>query len=431
MINKDNYNINIYKRRIELTEELGHVASISNTRNKFNDVFKNDHLCNFPEYSKYKSYKINRHIINSSIERYSEQLIANPLNDLSYWHKFRSGRFILPGYPNLYYIKGTGKISANKTAVAAIGEGLAGLITQWIYKCFPLARPNHDFPDIVMKNNKYICLVEAKAITDKSKIISVLNDNLKELVSYTYNCDCFDENDVVGLLYGTSIIDEYNFDVYINEIAKPSIPMIAPSYDYISSNKRKIINLDNELLFNLNLLGKNKGLANYLLDEFQKAQLTKLKLKNKLSNIDGDLIKEEIYKPDRISEDIKKSYETVIDMQLKDKSGVLEFIDKNTDNIMNPDNDYEIRTVNNQEYELNSFSTEPDKINYIISPLEVNEKFVNEDLVEKSKREWFPYDVIKGDNIYLIDQDGSIRIFAHKNLEDKNETINNIINSVY
>ena len=113
--------------------------------------------------------------------------------------------------------------------------------------------------------------------------------------------------------------------------------------------------------------------------------------------------------PNTIGENIKKSLGNVIDMQLKEISDVLEFFDENTDNIMNPDNDYEIRTVNNQEYELNSFSTEPDKINYIISPLEVNEKFVNEDLIEKSKREWFPYDVIKGDNIYLIDENTKVK----------------------
>ena len=52
-------------------------------------------------------------------------------------------------------------------------------------------------------------------------------------------------------------------------------------------------------------------------------------------------------------------------------------------------------------------------------------------MIEESKRDWFPYDFIKGDNINLIDQDGSIRIYTNKNLEEKNDSINNIINSVY
>ena len=427
----DKYNIDIYKRRIDLTPELGHIASASSNRGKYIDIFKNDFLSYFPDYSKYKSLKLNKIILGYSIEKYSEQLVANPINDLSYWYKFRYGRFILPGYPKLYYMKGINKLSSNKSAVAAVGEGLAGLISEWVYKCFPLARPNHDFPDIVMRNNNCVFLVEAKAVTDSSKIKNVLDENIKDLVSYTHSCDSLDDNSVVGLLYGTKLIDEYNFEVYINEIVNPLVPMLIPDTDYINLYRNKIINLDNELLKNLNLSQNNKILAGQLLNEIQKDKSIKLSLGNKYEKMDAEFIKSQIYQSKEISDNVKNNFESIIDQQLKEKNEIFKFIDEKSKNIMGPGHPPNIRTINNQKYEQNSFSLEPDKLNYIISPLSLNERYINDDLIEASNREWFPYDFIMEGYINIIDQDGSIRIYTNESKKVEDDSIKNIINNVY
>ena len=98
---------------------------------------------------------------------------------------------------------------------------------------------------------------------------------------------------------------------------------------------------------------------------------------------------------------------------------------------MGPGHPPNIRTINNQKYEQNSFSLETDKLNYIISPLSLNERYINDDLIEASNREWFPYDFIMEGYINLIDQDGSIRIYTNESKKVEDDSIKNIINNVY
>ena len=98
---------------------------------------------------------------------------------------------------------------------------------------------------------------------------------------------------------------------------------------------------------------------------------------------------------------------------------------------MGPGHPPNIRTINNQQYEQNSFSLEPDKLNYIISPLSLNERYINDDLIEASNREWFPYDFIMEGYINIIDQDGSIRIYTNESKKVEDDSVKNIINNVY
>ena len=73
MIEKDNYKIFLYKRRIDLTPELGHVATSSSVRSKNLDIFKSNYLNDFPEYIKYKSFNLNRYLLEFSIENFSDR----------------------------------------------------------------------------------------------------------------------------------------------------------------------------------------------------------------------------------------------------------------------------------------------------------------------------------------------------------------------
>src|SRR6516165_2302925 len=88
------------------------------------------------------------------VTKYSEQLVFQPVGEIRHWFTYQSGAYIEPGYPPLYYGRVTSKpISPNKSAVAAVGEAISGFLTQRLYHCRKLARPNHDYPDIVMEAN--------------------------------------------------------------------------------------------------------------------------------------------------------------------------------------------------------------------------------------------------------------------------------------
>lgn len=155
---------------------------------------------------------------------YSEQLVYEPLKDIQYWFTYSIGAFLAPGYPQLYYYAHllTGKkIPPSKSAVAAIGEGTAGLIGQQLYKARILARPNHDFPDIVMedRSSSKTFLIEAKAtsggITQARKVI---DDNLIAMIGYTAACVELDSRLVVGILISTALEKVDHFHTSITEV---------------------------------------------------------------------------------------------------------------------------------------------------------------------------------------------------------------------
>lgn len=163
------------------------------------------------------------------IEKYSEQLILKPIEETKYWFAYSSGAFITPGYPPLFYSRTKDhKVSPNKSAVASIGEGVMGFIAQRLYKCRKLARPNHDFPDIVMENNDHTktYLLESKATiattdtkNDPKKVIKErISEELPRIAAYTSSCKRLDNRPVVGVLVGTAILTEMNYISYIMEV---------------------------------------------------------------------------------------------------------------------------------------------------------------------------------------------------------------------
>lgn len=174
--------------------------------------------------------QIHETTLQRMIEKYSEQLIFKPIEETKYWFAYSSGAFITPGYPPLFYSRTKDhKVSPNKSAVASIGEGVMGFIAQRLYKCRKLARPNHDFPDIVMENNDYTTthLFESKATiatisdpkNDPKKVIRErISEELPRIASYTSSCNQLDNRPVVGVLVGTAILTEMNYISYITEV---------------------------------------------------------------------------------------------------------------------------------------------------------------------------------------------------------------------
>lgn len=151
--------------------------------------------------------------------RFSEQVVFNPRKEIQHWFAYTSGAYLEPGYAPLYYFWTTTKPSPNKSAISAIGEGIAGYLAQYYYHCSMLARPNHDYPDIVMETQSADAtyLVEAKAtiIDEPQKAIEA---NLLRFVSNTATAELLDVRPLKGLLVSTRIESEMIYRVEYVEV---------------------------------------------------------------------------------------------------------------------------------------------------------------------------------------------------------------------
>ncbi len=212
--------IDIDKRDIHLTREEQSLATGSAAREALRPKFLAK-MANKPPYQNLGKLHVHEAVIIRMITKYSEQMIYQPLSEMRYWFAYSSGAFIEPGYPPLFYSRQRNKtVSPNKSAVAGIGEGVAGLITQRLYKGKKLARPNHDFPDIVIEAGGKTYLVESKATlsSEPEDIKRTIADELPKMAAYVSSCSQRDTRPVVGLLVGTTIISETNYQCYLIEV---------------------------------------------------------------------------------------------------------------------------------------------------------------------------------------------------------------------
>lgn len=167
------------------------------------------------------SLTISESTLARMVVKYSEQLVFQPLEEIRYWFTYSSGAFLEPGYPPLYYNRDrNSRVSPNKTAVSAIGEAIAGFIAQRLYHCTKLARPNHDYPDVVMEGQRMTYLVEAKGTLQSLEegIEYIVDSELPRLASFTSSAGQLDVRPVVGLLIGTQLISEIQYYCYMIEL---------------------------------------------------------------------------------------------------------------------------------------------------------------------------------------------------------------------
>jgi hypothetical protein len=155
------------------------------------------------------------------VTKYSEQLVFQPVNELRHWFTYESGAYIEPGYPPLYYGRQRNKtLSPNKSAVAAVGEAVAGFLAQRLYQCRKLARPNHDRPDIVMEAGGKTFLVEAKAtLTTEQAIREKIDGEIPAMARLVISAQLLDRRPVIGLLVGTLPRSETEYYVCVTEVS--------------------------------------------------------------------------------------------------------------------------------------------------------------------------------------------------------------------
>jgi hypothetical protein len=213
-------NLRVERRRITLATELHGLITGAGERRVLRTELDR---CLHPQmgYTESLTIGIAETTLKHMVTKYSEQLVFQPVNEIRHWFTYESGAFIEPGYPPLYYSREKGKpFSPNKSAVAAIGEAIAGFLAQRLYRCRKLSRPNHDFPDVVMESGLKTYLVEAKATLVSQKAIKgVIDDEVHRMSRLMTSALFLDQRPVVGLLFGTFLETETDYFVYITELA--------------------------------------------------------------------------------------------------------------------------------------------------------------------------------------------------------------------
>ena len=207
-------------RNLQFSKEEQNLATGAYTREALRDRFQKA-LATKPQFTSATTVSIDDSVLKRMISKYSEQLIYQPLNEIRFWFEYSSGLFVEPGYPPLFYAKNRGKsLSPNKSAVAAIGEGVAGFVAQRLYRCRKLARPNHDYPDIVMDAGRRTYLVESKATIDTTEahIKEEIDEAIPRFVSFASTCSQLDVRPVVALLVGTLVVSESVYRSFVSEI---------------------------------------------------------------------------------------------------------------------------------------------------------------------------------------------------------------------
>jgi len=213
--------LEIQSRSLGFSKEEQNLATGAYTREALRDRFQKA-LAAKPAFTLAPTLSIDESVLKRMISKYSEQLIYQPLNEVRFWFEYSSGVFLEPGYPPLFYAKNRGKsVSPNKSAVAAIGEGVAGLLAQRLYRCRKLARPNHDYPDIVMVASRRTYLVESKATIDSSdaRIKEEIDEAIPRFVSFASTCSQLDVRPVVALMIGTLVVSDSVYRSFVSEIS--------------------------------------------------------------------------------------------------------------------------------------------------------------------------------------------------------------------
>jgi hypothetical protein len=213
--------LEIRRRRIVLPAQLQGLITGANERRVFRQELDRQ-LQPQLSYSDEFRMTISEPTLTRMAAKYSEQLVFQPVNEIRHWFTYQSGAYIQPGYPPLYYSReGKKTLSPNKSAVAAVGEAIAGFLAQRLYHCRMLARPNHDPPDIVMEDGGKTFLVESKAtVRTKQAILDTVDEEIPAMARLVISAGLLDCRPDMGLLVGTLLRSETDYFVCVTEVSQ-------------------------------------------------------------------------------------------------------------------------------------------------------------------------------------------------------------------
>ena len=131
--------------------------------------------------SVFRSIWISIPVLRHYIGKCMEELVVSPeLDFAAYWYS------ISPSLPSFYtplvYFGGQTTYVMSKSAAAAIGEGVAGFVSENIFGIDLICRPIGIAPDLLGVKNGVYYLIEAKATSSKGNIVDGLKKAIKTLV---------------------------------------------------------------------------------------------------------------------------------------------------------------------------------------------------------------------------------------------------------
>ena len=214
--------IALERRCLHLTALLSGLATLASARSETRRQFLAEMAGSITAYAPMPPLQVHANTVRTMIQQVSEQIVYRPLEELRHFHfVYARGAFLLPGYPKLFYMA-TNKqqLSPSKSAIGAIGEGVAALLTQRLYQgTVRLARPYHAYPDLVSTDQQVTLLTEAKATVESVQTIkAVTQEELFRLAQSVSACATLDVRPVVGLLIGTALLDETRYHAVITEV---------------------------------------------------------------------------------------------------------------------------------------------------------------------------------------------------------------------
>lgn len=214
--------LSISRRQISLSSTLQAIAKASASRRGLQLRFQQQLSQCLVDYRASETLELHEDVLRWCIWQYSEQVVFDPLEELNIWFTYRGGQFLAPGYQPLFYSRSENhSVSPSKTAVAGIGEGVAGFLAQRLYRCRKLARPIQDYPDIVMNatDSGAVYLVESKASTGSPVALQqTIDEEVIRLASYASACLELNTRPIRGLLVGTAFLGTDEYRAYLTEI---------------------------------------------------------------------------------------------------------------------------------------------------------------------------------------------------------------------
>jgi hypothetical protein len=133
--------LQIERRQILLSPLEQSLAKAAASRHALRLQLQSQLCGTLPSYGALPSIALQDCTLKAMIDKYSEQIVYHPLQELRAWFHYSGGLFLEPGYPPLFYSRSkTQEVSPNKSAIAGVGEGVAGFLAQRLYHLCPIGR---------------------------------------------------------------------------------------------------------------------------------------------------------------------------------------------------------------------------------------------------------------------------------------------------
>ena len=208
--------VDLFER--DLNQEVQKLADLCNHRGALINQFRTE-ISRCPTQKTSLIFKVSKSTLKRMTGKYSEQMVFEPLNEIHHYFNISNGGALFSGiYKHLLYSTKNNKVTPNKSAISAIGEGVAGYLAQKVFKCRLLARPNHDYPDAVMEANAMTYLIEAKSSMSEKSLRNELDKEMNKIVSYISAAQKRDVRQVRGVLIGTFIKSEFEYKCEVNKL---------------------------------------------------------------------------------------------------------------------------------------------------------------------------------------------------------------------